>query len=180
MARNRPDKESRRRVEETSNLRDSNSMPTPQSSLSLANTTRTPSTASPWRQNTGNRSPSGSTPSSGSSFNKDLSVRLPPIASMPRVNSTVPRVPARVGNDAGRINHALEPLLQAAGGNESQHNAAAERFPGQILEHLNTILERQQALNKRLKQRIMAVEEQGQNGQEKKTSKRLPKALTVR
>ena len=108
---------------------------------------------------------------------------LPPIASMPRVNSTVPRVPARAGNDAGRINHVLEPLLQAAGGNESQHNAAAERCPGQILEHLNnlnTILERQQALNKRLKHRIMAVEEQGQNGREKKTSKRLPKALTVR
>ena len=55
---------------------------------------------------------------------------------------------SRAGNNAGRINRALEPLLQAAGGNESQNNAAAERFPGQILEHLNnlsTILERQQA-----------------------------------
>ena len=91
--------------------------------------------------------------------------------------------PARAGNDAGRINRALEPLLQAAGGNESQNNAAAERFPGQILEHLNNlsnILERQQALNERLEQRIMAVEEQSQNGREKKTTKCLPKALTVR
>ena len=99
---------------------------------------------------------------------------LPPIASMPRVRTTVPRVPARAGNDASRINHVLEPLLQAASGNESQNNAAAARFPGQILEHLNTILERQQALNEHLEHRIMAVEEQGQNGREKKTSKRLP------
>ena len=109
---------------------------------------------------------------------------LPPIASTPRVNSsTVPRVPARAGNHTGRINRALEPLLQAAGGNDNQNNAAEERFPGQILEHLNnlsTILERQQTLNERLEQRIMVVEEQSQNGREKKTTKRLSKALTVR
>ena len=148
MARNRRDQESRRRVEETSNLRDSNSIPTPQSSRltcsrSSANATRTPSTTSTWRQNFGNRSSSGSTPSSSSSSNDYLSVPLSPISSTPRVNPTVPRVPARAGNAAGRINRVLEPLLQAAGGNESQNNAAAERFPGQILEHLNTILERQ-------------------------------------
>lgn len=59
---------------------------------------------------------------------------LPPIASTLRVNSsTVPRVPARAGNYAGRINRALEPLLQAAGGNERENNAVAECFPGQIL-----------------------------------------------
>ena len=159
-------------------------MPTPRSSRSSsrssANATRTPSTASTSRQNSGNRPSSGSTPSTSSSSNEELSVPLPPIASTPRVNPTAPRVPARAGNEAGRINRVLEPLLQAAGGNESQNNAAAERFPGQFLEHLNTILERQQALNERLEQRIMAVEEQGQNGRENKTSKRLPKALTVR
>ena len=159
MARNRPDQESRRRVVETSNLRDvhgnasrSNSMRTPRSSRSssrTSNASRTPSTSS---QNSGDRSTSGSNPSPSGSSNEELSVPLPPIASStPRVNScTVPRVPipARAGNNAGRINRALEPLLQAAGGNESQNNAAAERFPGQILEHLNnlsTILERQQA-----------------------------------
>ena len=132
-------------------------------------------------QNSGNMSSLCSNPSSSSSSKEELSVPLPTIPSTLMINSsTVPRAPARAGNDSSRINHVLEPLLQAARENESWNNAAAKLFPGQFLEHLNTILERQQTLNEHLKQRIMAVEEQSQNGREMRTTQHLPKALMVR
>ena len=39
---------------------------------------------------------------------------------------------------------------------------------------------RQERFNESLEQKIVAFEEQSQNGREKKASRRLPKALTVR
>ena len=70
----------------------------------------------------------------------------------------------RPRNDTARINRVLKPMLQAA--MKAKKKAAAERFLAQIVQRLNTILERQQTLNKCLEQMVMVVEEQSQNVQE--------------
>ena len=100
----------------------------------------------------------------------------------PSVSSTcIPIVPSRSRgeNDSAR-SRVLEPLLQSAGGNERPNDETGESLPAGILQQLNTFFERQERFNERLEQRIVAFEEQYQEGRKKKTSRCLPKALTVR
>ena len=186
MGRKTPDQRSRRRVNETLNLRDANGNPTmtstprPRSTLpetppsrSSANTT--PATA--WRSRIPTNLDISPSPS-----DEDPSVFLTPAT--PSVSSTcIPIVPSRSGgeNDSARSHRVLEPLLQSAGGNERPNDETGESLPAEILQQLNTFFERQETwFNERLEQRIVAFEEQYQEGREKKTSRSLPKALTVR
>ena len=102
---------------------------------------------------------------------------------MPSVSSTcIPIVPSRSRgeNDSARSHRVLEPLLQSAGGNERPNDETGESLPAGILQELNTFFERQERLYERLEQRIVAFEEQYQEGRKKKTSRCFSKALTVR
>ena len=115
----------------------------------------------------------GTTPFFSDSSNEDS-----PLTSANRSSAPIVPTRSRGENDSPRINRVLEPLLQAAGGNERPNDGAGESLPAGILHQLNTFLERQELFNERLEQRIVAFEEQSQRGREK-VSRRLPKALTV-
>ena len=87
---------------------------------------------------------------------------------------------SRRENDSARSHRVLEPFLQSTGGNERPNGETGESLPAGILQQLNTFFERQERFNERLEQRIVAFEEQYPEGREKKTSRCLLKALTVR
>ena len=115
------------------------------------------------------------TPSFSDSSNEDSSLTSASSSSTPIVPTR-----SRGENDSTRINRVLVPLLQLADGRERPNDGAGESLPAVVLQQLNTFMARQERFNERLEQKIVAFEEQSQNGREKKVSRRLPKALTVR
>ena len=185
MARKTPNQASRRRVNETHNLRDLNGNPT-RLSASMISTPRAkqsqtrPSSSSVntttvTARNTRLSTNLDTNPSFSDSSNEDSSLTSASSSSTPIVPTR-----SRGENDSTRINRVLVPLLQLADGRERPNDGAGESLPAVVLQQLNTFMARQERFNERLEQKIVAFEEQSQNGREKKASRRLPKALTVR
>ena len=185
MARKTPNQASRRRVNEMHNLRDVNGNPT-RLSASMISTPRAkqsrtrPSSSSVntttvTARNTRLSTNLDTTPSFSDSSNEDSSLTSASSSSTPIVPTR-----SRGENDSTRINRVLVPLLQLADGRERPNDGAGESLPAVVLQQLNTFMARQERFNERLEQKIVAFEEQSQNGWEKKASRRLPKALTVR
>ena len=180
MARKTPNQASRRRVNEMYNLRDVNGNPT-RLSASMISTPRAkqsqtrPSfysvnTTTVAVRNTRLSTNLDTTPSFSDSSNEDSSLTS-------ASSSSTPIVPTR---SSTRINRVLVPLLQLADGRERPNDGAGESLRAVVLQQLNTFMARQELFNECLEQRIVAFEAQSQNGREKKASRRLPKALTVR
>ena len=168
MARNRPDKESRRRVEETSGMRKTNRKTPQRSSLTsnggALNVSRTPPSAS--------SSSASTTDSSTKTTPQPLQSTAESINS--QSSASTPIVPTRPSNEGGRINRVLAPLLEV-NNNESVQGG---QVPVEILDQIKSFIQQQEEFNQRLEQRIQDNMNQFQQGQEKK-SRRLPKALTV-
>ena len=167
------------------NLRDVNGNPT-RLSASMISTPRAkqsqtrPSSSSVYTttvtaRNTRLSTNLDTTPSFSDSSNEDSSLTSASSSSTPIVPTR-----SRGENDSTRINRVLVPLLQLADGRERPNDGAGESLPAVVLQQLNTFMARQERFNERLEQKIVAFEEQSQNGWEKKASRRLPKALTVR
>ena len=168
MTRNRPDRESRRRVEETSGMRNANGK-TPGRSSSTSNggssnVSRTPPSAS-----SSSASPSGS---SATTTPQPLQSTAESINS--QSSASTPIVPTRPTNEGGRINRVLAPLLDV----NADESVQGGQVPVEILDHLKSFIQKQEEFNQRLEQRIEDNINQSQKGREKK-SRRLPKALTV-
>ncbi|CAH3192040.1 unnamed protein product [Porites evermanni] len=168
MARNRPDRESRRRVEETSGMRNANGK-TPGRSSSTSNgggsnVSRTPPSAS-----SSSASPSGS---SATTTPQPLQSTAESINS--QSSASTPIVPTRPTNEGGRINRVLAPLLDM----NADESVQGGQVPVEILDHLKSFIQKQEEFNQRLEQRIEDNINQSQKGREKK-SRRLPKALTA-
>ena len=186
MARNPPNRGSRRRVQETSDLRDANGHPTTNSNATPPSG-RTPSSESATVPSCSSRrlsNPDSSPSSNETSLNGELSLTA---VGTPR-NTSTPLIPTRPAagdngdNSAGRSNRVLSQLIQTTRDSDEAERANNARengnLPAAILQQLNALIEKQESLNTRLEQRMEAFEEQTRKEREK-TPKRLPKAVTV-
>ena len=137
MARNRPDRESRRRVEETSGMRNAKGKTPGRSSSTLngggSNVSRTPPSVSSY-----SASPNGSS----------ATMTPQPLQSTPEsINSQssaiMPIVPTRPINEGGRINRVLAPLLDV----NADESVKGGQVPVEILDHLKSFIQKQEEFN---------------------------------
>ena len=168
MARKRPDRESRRRVEETSGMRNANGTSPGRSS----------STSNGGGSNVPRTSPSAASSSVSPCGSSATTTPQPLQSTAESINSqssaSTPIVPTRPTSEGGRINRVLAPLLDM----NADESVQGGQVPVEILDHLKSFMRKQEEFNQRLEQRIEDNLKQSQKGREKK-SRRLPKALTV-